>query len=61
MTRKTRTAYDAVYSKLKELLPDTVEPELVVTDYEQGLQGAMAAIFPQARIVGCWFHYSQVS
>ena len=60
MNRKTRTAYDSVYCKLKELLPDSVKPSLVVTDYEQALQGAMAAVFPEARIVGCWFHYSQV-
>ena len=32
-----------------------------MSDYEQALQGALANLFPEADVLGCWFHYSQVS
>ena len=31
-----------------------------MSDYENALQGALADIFPEADILGCWFHFSQV-
>ena len=61
MTNKTRSLYDSVFSKLKTMLPEEVKPTVVITDYEPALQGGLAAIFPDAKICGCWFHYSQVS
>ena len=61
MSRKSRSLYNAVYAKLKELLPATVEPEMIMSDYETALQGGLSEVFPTARVVGCWFHYSQVS
>ena len=61
MTGKSRALYDSVFHKIKEELPETVNPETVMTDYEVALQGALSEIFPEATIVGCWFHFSQVS
>ena len=61
MTGKSRALYDSVFQKIKEELPETVNPETVMTDYEGALQGALSEIFPEATIVGCWFHFSQVS
>ena len=61
MTGKTRSLYDGVYEKLKELLPDTVNPSLVMTDYENALQDGLQSIFPDAEVKGCWFHFAQVS
>ena len=60
MTGKSRVLYDATFLKMKEHLPDSVQPEKVMSDYEQALQGALSEIFPDAEILGCWFHYSQV-
>ena len=61
MTRKTRSLYDGVYEKLRELLPDSVQPETIITDYEEALQAGLQAVFPDADVRGCWFHYAQVS
>ena len=60
MTNKTRSLYDGVYEKLKELLPDTVKPTTLISDYEKALQDGLQAIFPDAELHGCWFHFSQV-
>ena len=60
MTNKTRCLYDAVFSKVKSLLPEIVKPTLVICDYEPALMGGLSMVFPMAQIVGCWFHYSQV-
>ena len=59
MTNKTRSLYDAVFTKVKALLPETVKPQLVLSDYEPALMGGLSMIFPAAQIVGCWFHFSQ--
>ena len=32
---------------------------MIMSDYESALMGGLTAIFPTARVVGCWFHYSQ--
>jgi len=36
-------------------------PNAVVTDFEHALQHAVAEVFPDAGLWGCYFHYSQVS
>ena len=61
MSGKSKSLYDVVYARLKELLPETVEPEMIMTDYEIALQGGLSDIFPSAQVLGCWFHFSQVS
>ena len=53
--------YDVVYARLKELIPVTVEPEMIMSDFEIALQEGLAQVFPSAQILGCWFHFSQVS
>ena len=59
MTGKCRPLYDKTFQKMKEHLPSSVNPETVMSDYEQALQGALSDIFPDANVLGCWFHFSQ--
>ena len=60
MSCKTKHLYDAVYEKLREILPQTVQPDLIMSDYEVALQTGLGEVFPTAKVLGCWFHYSQV-
>ena len=60
MTHKSGTLYNAVFARVKQLLPDSVNPDYVLSDYETALQNGLAIIFPDSVIVGCWFHFSQV-
>ena len=60
MSHKTRALYDAVFLQVKAMLPDSVQPEYLLTDYETALQKGLGTIFPEATVLGCWFHFSQV-
>ena len=60
MTHKSGALYNAVFARVKALLPDSLKPDYVMSDYETALQKGLGEIFPDAVIVGCWFHFSQV-
>ena len=60
MTGKSGALYRAVFEKIKEELPDSVNPETVMCDFEPALQNGLQEIFPEATVTGCWFHFSQV-
>ena len=36
------------------------EPQLVISDFETAILGAVAQQFPSSRARGCWFHFAQV-
>ncbi|CAF1038720.1 unnamed protein product, partial [Didymodactylos carnosus] len=36
-----------------------VEPKRAVSDFEQAIFNAVSNIFPNRKISGCFFHYSQ--
>ena len=61
MTGKSGALYKAVFKRIKEELPDSVNPETVMCDFEAALQNGLQEIFPDAIVTGCWFHFSQVS
>ena len=60
MTGKTRQLYDSVFARVKSLLPETVKPTLIISDYEPALMGSLSVIFPMAKVIGCWFHFTKV-
>lgn len=60
MERKTITAYVSVLEQFAAICAENnIEVETVVTDYETGLQTAIARIFPTANITGCYFHFAR--
>lgn len=36
-----------------------LKPKSLTTDYEKGLRNALRLMYPEAQILGCWFHYCQ--
>ncbi|XP_039281586.1 uncharacterized protein LOC111049319 [Nilaparvata lugens] len=60
MSRKTQSAYEGVLSYLKEHTPE-LNPTVVMSDFEQAMQNAARMVWPNTRIVGCFFHYAQES
>ena len=36
-----------------------MQPETVISDYEEALMAGLQAIFPDAEVRGCWFHFAQ--
>ena len=59
MTGKSGALYKAVFKKIKEELPDSVNPKMVMCDFEAALLNGLKEIFPEADVTGCWFHFSQ--
>lgn len=37
-----------------------IEPEIAISDFEKAELKALKTVFPRAKVVGCFFHYSQV-
>uniref|UniRef100_T1J8C3 RING-type domain-containing protein n=1 Tax=Strigamia maritima TaxID=126957 RepID=T1J8C3_STRMM len=58
MTHKTQAANECLLRYVLELQPN-LNPTVVMSDFETALQNAVSICFPQARVAGCFFHYSQ--
>ena len=63
MTSKTRDLYQNVLKAINEVTARKVgkepSPEVVISDFEIAILGAVAFEFPSARARGCWFHFCQ--
>ncbi|XP_066590830.1 uncharacterized protein [Prorops nasuta] len=54
---KKQEFYISVFKFIKsEILPD-FKPEICITDFEKGLQNAIAVTFCSVKMQGCYFHY----
>ena len=58
LTGKSRLLYDQVLTKLTHIIPVCI-PSINMTDFELGLQAALAHASPASEIKRCYFHYSQ--
>jgi hypothetical protein len=36
-----------------------VEPSMISSDYEESIRQAAKSVWPETKLVGCWFHYGQ--
>lgn len=57
MSNKSEEAYKHVLQYIKSNILD-LEPTKVISDYETGLRNAFKAIYPTAKLIGCWFHFT---
>ncbi|XP_046659976.1 uncharacterized protein LOC124353943 [Homalodisca vitripennis] len=55
MESKSSSSYIALFRFLRDVAPQ-FNPTVVITDFERGLQVAVRTVFPNAHLVGCWFH-----
>lgn len=60
MKSKTAESYCTILTLLRDRNPE-MEPNLIVSDYENGIKSAVNTVFPNAIHKGCWFHYTQVA
>jgi hypothetical protein len=58
MSGKCKADYVAVLDKVRELVQG-VTPATVAIDFEAAMWQALHDTFPQSRLLGCYFHYSQ--
>ncbi|XP_065205735.1 uncharacterized protein LOC135835422 [Planococcus citri] len=55
---KNAATYRWMFEELQKVNPDW-NPQMIMTDFETGAIAAIRHVFPQARHIGCWFHYSK--
>ena len=64
MTSKRQALYEKVIDHMIATVEENVgcrpEPELIMSDYEMAILSALSSRFPNSRVRGCFFHYSQV-
>lgn len=58
MTRKTQSAYKHLFEYIHKNIC-SLECNSFTSDYELAMRNALIELFPNARMVACWFHYSQ--
>lgn len=56
MTKKTTSCYTAVFKFIEKVIFPLDAAEFM-TDFERGLRKALANVYPNVRIRGCWFHF----
>ena len=65
MTPNKQSLYEKVIDHMISIVEEKIgyrpTPELIMSDFEIAILSAMASRFPQSRIRGCFFHYSQVT
>ncbi|KAH0562110.1 hypothetical protein KQX54_000272, partial [Cotesia glomerata] len=60
MTAKSSSAYSAGLTYFKDVLAPHIQPQTIITDFEISLRNSIQFTFPQAKHVGCLFHYCQL-
>jgi hypothetical protein len=58
MSRKTTASYIAVFKYIEEKIFQ-LKPISFMTDYERAMRRGLYAVYPNATLNACWFHYSQ--
>lgn len=56
MTRKTSECYKAVFDFIETKL-FRLQPNEIITDYENGMRKAIKECWPGVALHGCWFHF----
>ena len=61
MQGKAQSAYKAVFQKIKDMVEEDgpMEVEMFVVDYEKAIWNALRAVWVNADVRGCWFHFNQ--
>lgn len=60
MGTRSEAAYNQVIDYFKTQIVPTLAPELIITDFERGLQNSLQNNYREAQVKGCFFHYAQV-
>lgn len=58
MSNKSEDAYKAVFRYVNDNVM-TLDCSLFMADYEKALRNGFASVVPQAKFLGCWFHFCQ--
>ncbi|OXU16245.1 hypothetical protein TSAR_007709 [Trichomalopsis sarcophagae] len=60
MNNKLSKSYDFIFEHFKENFPN-LKPSSIMSDFEEGMRKSAHKAFPDAQIIGYYFHYAQVN
>jgi hypothetical protein len=58
MESRTTEAYRDLFQFLRDFAPN-LNPDFIMSDFEQAEQNALHEVFPQSRLTGCLWHYAR--
>ena len=58
MKNRKQKSYQSLFQKIQELAPGFT-PEFVISDFEKASRKSFKAVWPNAQLSGCYFHFSQ--
>lgn len=59
MERKTQKAYEEVFQYINEHIFELNKAQSFTSDYEIAMRNALRKLYPQAKLISCYFHYCQ--
>nr|XP_047137611.1 uncharacterized protein LOC124814098 [Hydra vulgaris] len=59
ITCKEQALYGQIMERFKALVGSDFKPKSVMSDYERAILNTMQTAFPESRVSGCRFHFSQ--
>ena len=62
MHNRSESAYKAVFQKIKDIVEEdgsSLRVKEFIVDYEKAIWNALRAVFVNAHVRGCWFHFCQ--
>lgn len=59
MSRKTQIAYEDVFEYISEHIFPLSSSQSFTSDYEMAMRNALRKLYPEAKMVACYFHYTQ--
>lgn len=59
MTVKSQAMFAALFAFLREQLSAYILPNIIISDFDTAMQSALGYTFPEAKIKGSWFHYTE--
>lgn len=60
MSKKTKIAYTDVLQAIKNEIAPDLKFSSIIGDYELALRSAIETVYPEVKLLGCWFHFNQV-
>lgn len=57
MSHKIEEAYIHILQYIKSNVID-MNPKNVISDFECGIRNAFKYVYPEVKMIGCWFHYT---
>ncbi|XP_054259590.1 uncharacterized protein LOC128984307 [Macrosteles quadrilineatus] len=58
MSSKSQAAYVGVLRYIRGEIP-TWNPQIILSDFETAMRNAAQLVWPEAQLIGCFFHYAQ--